>query len=327
MSSISNILAAGIAFAILPFDTLLAAAEMETKCFLAREPSWVITAEGQSVLVIDPDPTDNSSQISGMISLFQDSESTLFEITLGQTIKQERFIAPECNERRARLVYWRGNYQVSLILQRTDAATSAMIDNAPAGMNVPQWRLEGAGEDASLDPALAGRMLTYDTVLGIAEAPNTELIAMFDADQAAREALASADSKAREAMLVELSTSDQSRKNRLMQMMKSGELRTGADFYRAAMILQHGDLADDYLLAHHLAVVSLSKGFGDASWLAAASLDRFLLTIGKAQIYGTQWNREGPKGPFIYALPYDSNFISPAEKLDLRVTPVARHSR
>jgi hypothetical protein len=37
--------------------------------------------------------------------------------------------------------------------------------------------------------------------------------------------------------------------------------------------------------------VALSKGDREARWIAAATLDRYLTTVGKAQIYGTQFDR------------------------------------
>ena len=59
--------------------------------------------------------------------------------------------------------------------------------------------------------------------------------------------------------------------------------------WRAGFIFQHGDHPDDYLLAHALATAALSLGERDGAWLAAASLDRYLLATGRSQIYGTQF--------------------------------------
>jgi hypothetical protein len=36
-------------------------------------------------------------------------------------------------------------------------------------------------------------------------------------------------------------------------------------------------------------------GRADAGWIAAASLDRYLLSIGQPQIYGTQFGSNGQK--------------------------------
>jgi hypothetical protein len=58
------------------------------------------------------------------------------------------------------------------------------------------------------------------------------------------------------------------------------------------MVLQHASTPEDYLLAHELCVVAIFKGV-DARWLAAASEDRFLLSIKRLQRFGTQSGKVG----------------------------------
>lgn len=91
---------------------------------------------------------------------------------------------------------------------------------------------------------------------------------------------------------------DKARLARVKELYAQDRLRTGADYYHAAMILQHGGAPEAYLLAHELCVVSLSKGEARAKWLAAASEDRFLVGIGRPQRFGTQYSGSGPDGPF-----------------------------
>ncbi len=81
---------------------------------------------------------------------------------------------------------------------------------------------------------------------------------------------------------------DQARLTRVKEIYTANGLQTGADYYYAAMILQHGKTPDDYLLAHEFCIVAVSKGEHRAKWLAAASEDRFLLSIGRPQRFGTQ---------------------------------------
>src|SRR5436190_1379819 len=69
--------------------------------------------------------------------------------------------------------------------------------------------------------------------------------------------------------------------------------KPAGDYYRAAMILQHGDVAEDYLLAHEFCVVAISKGDARAKWLAAASEDRFLMNIDRPQRFATQFRCDG----------------------------------
>jgi len=72
-------------------------------------------------------------------------------------------------------------------------------------------------------------------------------------------------------------------------MLDEGLLRAADDYYYAAMIYQHGEEPDDYLLAHAFAMAAQAGGRPDAAWIAAASFDRFLHNIDRAQIFGTQY--------------------------------------
>ena len=94
--------------------------------------------------------------------------------------------------------------------------------------------------------------------------------------------------------------------------MSQLQLYTGADNYYAAMILQHGEKPEDYLLAHELCIVAISKREAKAKWLAAATEDRFLMMIGHPQRFATQFRAD--KG--VYRL-YET---------DSRVTDELRHA-
>ena len=83
---------------------------------------------------------------------------------------------------------------------------------------------------------------------------------------------------------------DVARRQRASQLLNQGVLQTGEDFHDAAFIFQHGDKADDYLLAHVLAMMAVSKGDPRGRWLAAATLDRYLQMIGQPQVFGTQFS-------------------------------------
>jgi hypothetical protein len=78
------------------------------------------------------------------------------------------------------------------------------------------------------------------------------------------------------------------------------------DLYKAAIILQHADPEagkECCLLAHKLALEAADKGYTRAKFLAAASLDRYLLLNGQPQRYGTQYTRNRA-GQYVM-LPYD----------------------
>jgi hypothetical protein len=86
---------------------------------------------------------------------------------------------------------------------------------------------------------------------------------------------------------------DKARLARVKELYQGGKLQTGADYFHAAMVLQHAEAPGDYLLAHELCIVAVGKGNKPAKWLAAASEDRFLMNIGRPQRFGTQYRAEG----------------------------------
>jgi hypothetical protein len=82
---------------------------------------------------------------------------------------------------------------------------------------------------------------------------------------------------------------------RVKQLYATGGIRTGEDYYHAALVLQHGEVAEDYLLAHEFCVAAMMLGKNEieSSSLGAAAEDRFLMTIGRPQRFGTQYRSEG----------------------------------
>lgn len=111
-----------------------------------------------------------------------------------------------------------------------------------------------------------------------------ELKRLFDEDQADR-----TTAPGKNIDWESVSMRDEAREQRVKELLRGGAFQSGADYYHAAMILQHSPEANDYLLAHDLCVIAISKGEQRAKWLAAASLDRFLMAIGRPQRFGTQF--------------------------------------
>jgi hypothetical protein len=154
----------------------------------------------------------------------------------------------------------------------------------PPGSGVPPFLMQRvhAGEKVATDwePNRAYTSTDLDT-------PNAEMKAIYDEDQKDRlpdqidwKVVTPHDAKRREAT---------------KKLLVVGALHTGKDYEEAAFVFQHGDGASDYLLAHTLAMVSVSKGNTEAIWIASATLDRYLQEIGQKQIYGTQ-TQQTPKG-------------------------------
>jgi hypothetical protein len=138
---------------------------------------------------------------------------------------------------------------------------------------------------------------------------NAEMTAIFDADQADRQS-PDIDWSA-------IGPVDYKRRNRWKQLLDTGALQSGDDYYHAAFVFQHGNEADDYLLAHVLAMIAVARGRPDAVWIASATLDRYLQAIDKPQIFGTQYTIP-EKGP-VTQEPFDRALISNAMRKALRV--------
>jgi hypothetical protein len=118
--------------------------------------------------------------------------------------------------------------------------------------------------------------------------------------------------------------SDQERREQTRKLLAAGALHTGKDFEEAAFVFQHGDKADDYLLAHTLAMVAVAKGDSTAIWIAAATLDRYLQKIGQKQVFGTQFRSDAQQ--HWTQEPYDRDLVSDALRQQLAVPPQALQS-
>jgi hypothetical protein len=114
---------------------------------------------------------------------------------------------------------------------------------------------------------------------------------------------------------------DTVRRTRVRARLEGGWLRSAEDFYAAAFILQHGEEANDFLLAHSLALASASFGHAPATWIAAATLDRYLHKIGQPQIFGTQFLAK--KGETASQGAYDRSLVPDTLRTTLGVPTLA----
>lgn len=87
----------------------------------------------------------------------------------------------------------------------------------------------------------------------------------------------------------DLSRQDKEREERVYEMIKSGLIVTGKDYYNSAMIFQHGrdTLASSMAVKQMRKAVELDTTIN--KWLLAAAIDRDLMRRQKPQIYGTQY--------------------------------------
>lgn len=183
---------------------------------------------------------------------------------------------------------------------------SLAYDDLPPGAVVAPLQFERATSDATVATDWEPNRLY--TANG-SDNPSEEMKAVFAEDQRVR-STANIDWNT-------VSKTDAERREQTRKLLAAGALHTGKDYDEAAFVFQHGDKADDYLLAHTLAMVAVSKGDSGAIWIAAATLDRYLKQIGQKQVFGTQffsdahhhWTQE----------PYDRDLVSDALRRQLGV--------
>jgi hypothetical protein len=127
-------------------------------------------------------------------------------------------------------------------------------------------------------------------------ADSEELRRLMDEDQADRQ------SKSVDWSVV--APRDRVRLARIKALYAGGEIHTANDYYRAALVLQHGEVPEDFQLAHDFCVAAMMLGKTDlaSASLAAAAQDRFLMNIGRPQRFGTQFRSDGTGQLRLYAV-------------------------
>lgn len=185
------------------------------------------------------------------------------------------------------------------------------------GSGLPPLQLVRVGPSESVadgwDPAR-----TY--IAGRSWPTNAEMTRIYQADQADR---APAGPPIDWAVVT---PRDQARRARTLALVAAGALASGDDYRHAAFVLQHGGAPDDFLLAHTFAIIAAARGRADATWIAAATLDRYLQKSGRPQIYGTQFNSSNETRTTTQD-PYDRTLVSDALRQALGVPPQAELER
>jgi len=120
---------------------------------------------------------------------------------------------------------------------------------------------------------------------------NEELKKMYEDDVREKTNADWSDKK----IVAEINKNDEKRKKRVKEIIAKGGLRSAADYHHAALIFQHGDTTADYKKANELAKKGMEMGDERSKWLYAATMDRWLVSQGKPQKYGTQF-RKNKKG-------------------------------
>ena len=187
-------------------------------------------------------------------------------------------------------------------------------DDLPAGVVLEPYLFERvpAGAKVATDWELNRAYTTGDS-----DIPSADMKKIFDEDQRVRQ---------EEHINWDIvNGTDAERREQTRKLLAAGALHTGKDYEEAAFVFQHGDSAPDYLLAHTLAMVAVSKGDSTAIWIAAATLDRYLQKSGQKQIFGTQYLSD-PKGSWTQD-PYDRELVSDALRHQLGVPTQATQAQ
>lgn len=150
-------------------------------------------------------------------------------------------------------------------------------------------------------------------------APNPEMARIFSEDQADRNGEpGTIDWKA-------VGPRDEQRRAATRKLLADGLLKTAEDFHAAAFVFQHGHQENDFLLAHTLAMAAVERGKKESLWIATATLDRYLMQLGRPQIYGTQYSR--PHTTRIWTQePYNRELLSDALRSELGVKTLAEQA-
>lgn len=99
---------------------------------------------------------------------------------------------------------------------------------------------------------------------------------------------------------------DLARLRKVLHIIATHKLVTPGDHLHAAMILHHGSKTRHYKMAYKLAKKSADMGYKkqkgevDPLWLAAAAKDRWLMSQGKPQYFGTQFRKGSKDGQWYH---------------------------
>lgn len=105
---------------------------------------------------------------------------------------------------------------------------------------------------------------------------NEQINYMYETDQGDRLAM----------RFIKLNERDSNRLQRILALYEQGAILSPENQYQAATILQHGTKSEHYELAYILAKKASEMGYENELWKAA--YDRWMLSLGKPQVYGTQ---------------------------------------
>jgi len=288
----------------------------------AQEGRWAVHAGGRTLILLEIERTPDGAWSGRML------RPDHFSVSSGARAQPAIFSevsGPISTRRITAAAETTGGLELTIEGRQPADSDHFLFRQGPAGTA----RLSFAGFDEAVLPLVRvepGETVAADWAPGRSYAAemswptSAEMTAIFEADQADRSAGVSA---AIDWSLV--TPRDEARRARTRALLEAGALASGDDFYHAAFVFQHGSEPGDYLLAHSFAMIAAARGRPDATWIGAATLDRYLQNIGQRQIYGTQYST--PRGQPATQEPYDRNLVSDALRAALGVPDQAAQER
>ena len=262
---------------------------------------WTLNLGKRTLLVLTLESTkEQSGPVTGTLSRpvhFATADGTSFSNVEGPT-ESDRILASK----------WDGNILAFTTQNPKDPGDKTVYKLNLKDQNNVQIRIEGIPlPSLTLARSQGNASVSQDWHSGQRYYPdddspsNPEMKRLFDEDQHARQSWPNID-------WTTVAKADAERRATTLGLINAGALHSGEDFEWAANIFQHGSEPSDFLMAHTLALIAVRKGYSDGTWIAAASLDRYLQAMKKPQIYGTQFLN--PDGKPTSPEPYNRTLIS-----------------
>jgi len=114
---------------------------------------------------------------------------------------------------------------------------------------------------------------------------------------------------------------DSLREARVYELLDSNKVHTSTDYNNAALIFHHGEDSIAYGMAVKLMRKSMELDSTRNKWFLARIIDRYLLSINKPQIYGTQYKRLEDKT--LVREEMDTTKVTDAERIECGVEALA----
>ncbi len=114
-----------------------------------------------------------------------------------------------------------------------------------------------------------------------------------------------------------LETHDRKRLKEVKRLLPDVDTAEIWNCHYLAYLLIHGDTTEDYQMAHEYAKKAVEMGSSVTKWLYAATLDRWLVSQGKPQKFGTQYKIVNGKKELF---PIDGSTTN-EERIEYGITP------